>query len=326
MCTFNGERYLPEQLESFAKQTRPPDEVVICDDQSSDNTLALIRQFAAAFRVRVESNAQQLGSMKNFEKAIGLCAGDIIVLADQDDVWLSNKLQCLEAEFERAPEVGLVFSDAELIDDEGQGLGRRLWEQIGLGDTERARLNGGNGLIDLLRGATATGATLAFRAKYKSLILPIPENLTVIHDAWIALIVSCVARVLPLDQPLVQYRQHPLQQVGPRRRLTAPGGLGAVVAGQAGDAASRANPYDATLTLARAASARLTEVSREFDGQRAKRQLGAMIKHLEARAHLTQSLVPRMPLVLRELLTLRYWRFSNGISSAVKDLFYGSLS
>src|SRR5258708_37621369 len=94
MCTYNGARFLPEQLESIAAQTKLPDELVVCDDRSTDGSVEIIRSFAqrAPFEIRLDINANNLGSTKNFEKAIGLCQGEIIALADQDDVWCPQKL------------------------------------------------------------------------------------------------------------------------------------------------------------------------------------------------------------------------------------------
>ena len=89
MCTYNGARFLSEQLESIAVQTRLPDELIVCDDRSTDGSVEIIRNFAlhAPFEIRLEINTNNLGSTKNFEKAIGLCKGEIIALADQDDVF-----------------------------------------------------------------------------------------------------------------------------------------------------------------------------------------------------------------------------------------------
>src|SRR5437773_11189037 len=96
--TYNGAAYLKEQLESFAAQTRTPDELVISDDQSTDDTLRLIEEFVttAAFPVRLSVNESNLGTAKNFEKAISLCRGDVIVLSDQDNVWHSDYLESVE--------------------------------------------------------------------------------------------------------------------------------------------------------------------------------------------------------------------------------------
>jgi glycosyltransferase involved in cell wall biosynthesis len=324
MCTYNGAPFVSAQLESFAAQTRMPDELVACDDGSDDQTVAILRRFAAGanFPVRIEINSQRLGVVKNFEKAIKLCNGDLVALSDQDDVWLPEKLARMEAEFAGSPALGLVFSDAELIDVAGNQKGRRLWDQLSVDHDERCRLVAGRGLQDLIRGATVTGATLAFRARYAALAaFPLPDNLAMIHDGWIALILSCVSRVAAIEQPLILYRQHRDQAVGARPR-PAPvrGGLAAVAAGESGKALRRSNPYDATLVVARAAHDRLVQAGAELDSFTARAELGALITHLETRAELPPSFWRRLGPVLRELSTMRYFQFSNGFASALKDL------
>src|SRR4051794_13032642 len=111
MTTFNGERYLREQLDSLSAQDRLPDELVVCDDGSSDGTLEMVRAFAASspFEVRLVENDERLGVTGNLEKAISLCDGELIALCDQDDVWRSDKLQRLEQMFIAKPRLGLVF-------------------------------------------------------------------------------------------------------------------------------------------------------------------------------------------------------------------------
>src|ERR1700721_581226 len=106
LCTYNGERFLPEQLRSIGEQSRLPDELVGCDDASTDRTLGIIEDFArqAPFPVRIEVNAANSGSTPNFAKAIGMCKGDSIVLADQDDVWVPSKLAALETALTFNPE------------------------------------------------------------------------------------------------------------------------------------------------------------------------------------------------------------------------------
>src|SRR5690349_20095217 len=124
MCTYNGARFLPEQLESIAAQTRLPGELVVCDDRSTDESAEIVRDFArrSPFSVRLEINQENLGSTKNFEKAIGLCQGEIIALADQDDVWHGQKLSCLAGVLENDDRIGAVFSDAELIEENSRPL------------------------------------------------------------------------------------------------------------------------------------------------------------------------------------------------------------
>jgi hypothetical protein len=322
MCTYNGARFVGEQLESIAAQTHTPFELVVCDDRSADETARIVASFAASapFHVRLHVNERNLGSTKNFERAVSLCAGDLIALSDQDDAWLPGKLAQLAAEFERAPDAGLVFSDAEIVDESARPTGRRLWEQIGFDRAGRERLAAGRAVGDLLSGATVTGATTALRARFRSLVLPIPEGLPVIHDAWMALLVACVAEVRALEEPLVLYREHEGQQVGPLAREASVGGFSAVAAGEAREALRRENPYDAVLDLARAARQRLADRREEFDSRDARAKLEARITHLEARRSLPRARLRRAPRVLRELLALRYHRYSKGVASAAKDL------
>src|ERR1700739_4682208 len=97
MCTCNGARYLEEQLESIALQSRLPYELIVCDDQSTDDTLAILKRFQAeaTFAVKVVRNSQRLGSTRNFDQAIGLARGELIALCDQDDRWGTQKLERL---------------------------------------------------------------------------------------------------------------------------------------------------------------------------------------------------------------------------------------
>src|SRR3989339_673267 len=94
MCTYNGEKYIEQQLNSFLTQTILPNELVICDDCSKDKTIEILQEFSkkAKFPVRIYLNEKNLGSTKNFEKAIGLSKGDIIFCSDQDDVWHNQKI------------------------------------------------------------------------------------------------------------------------------------------------------------------------------------------------------------------------------------------
>lgn len=323
MCTYGGARFVGAQLESIAAQTRPPDELVVCDDRSPDETAGVVRRFAAGapFPVRLYVNERNLGSTKNFERAVSLCEGELIALCDQDDVWLPGKLARLEEEFRRRPRAALVFSDAEVADEAARPTGRRLWESVGVGREELGRLRAGRGLGDLLSGSTVTGATAALRADLRRLVLPIPAGLPLIHDAWIALLAACVGEVSAVEEPLVLYRRHAGQQVGPVGRKTAAGGLSALAAGEVASALARANPYGETLAVARAVRGRLLERRGEgFDDAAALAELDGRIAHLEARRGLPRSRLRRTWPVLRELVSLRYERYSNGVASAAKDL------
>lgn len=329
MCTYNGARFLGAQLASVAAQTRTPDELVVCDDRSADETERVVRDFAATapFPVRLHVNEQNLGSTKNFERAVSLCGGELIALADQDDVWLPQKLARLEEEFARDASALAVFSDAGIVDEESRPTGQGLWESVGVRADELARIERGRGIGDLLRGATVTGATLAVRASLRGLALPFPTDLALIHDGWMSLLAACVGGVRPVAERLVLYRRHGSQQVGPLARPESEGGMRAVVAGETLGALSRENPYDSTLAVARAARTRLadarargSELAGGAQAARSIEELDARITHMDARRTLPRARLGRAAPVLKELLALRYHRFANGFASAAKDL------
>src|SRR5690606_28186050 len=135
MCTYQGERYLPEQLASVLAQRVLPDSMVIVDDASTDGTVGIAREFAeqAPFPVDVNVNARNLGFARNFERAISLADGEVLVLSDQDDVWMENRLQRIGRVFDEASEVAFVFSDAELVDGELRPLRERLSAAVQFG-------------------------------------------------------------------------------------------------------------------------------------------------------------------------------------------------
>ncbi len=217
MCTYNGERYVLEQLDSIAKQKRPPDELILVDDGSSDATLSMVRQFAQSvpFKVCIYENEQNVGSTKSFERAVMACMGDIIAFADQDDVWREDRLLKTEAYFLQNPTMNAVFSDAELIDENSEPKGRRIWEEVQFTPEARTRWVQGEAYQLLYFGYVVTGATLSIRRSVVSIITPFPTHVPVlIHDAWIALILALHNSIGFIDECLISYRQHTQQQVG----------------------------------------------------------------------------------------------------------------
>src|SRR6202789_3618532 len=174
LCTYNGERFLPQQLASIAKQTRPPDELVVCDDRSTDRTVALLQEFAASspYPVRIFENEHNLGYAANFERAIRLCEGNLIALSDQDDIWYPIRLERSEQEFAAHPEAGLVFSDGDIINDHDQLAGMRLWPHFGFVGEAKERLLAGDRTV-LVKNRFVTGATVMFRSRLREGSLPI---------------------------------------------------------------------------------------------------------------------------------------------------------
>lgn len=215
MCTYNGARFLPEQLASIRAQTLQPFEMVVCDDGSTDETPALIEQFAseASFPVRWVRNERNLGSTKNFEKAISLCTGELIALCDQDDRWRPRKLEVLTAVMGIRPSLVGVFSDADLLDERGEELDGSLWNSIQF-KTQDARAFARDQTLFLLQRPLVTGACFLFRSNLRDVFSPIPHEWT--HDMWIALCLSTCGSLCALNDKLIAYRLHNTQQLGIR--------------------------------------------------------------------------------------------------------------
>lgn len=213
MCTYNGALFLEQQLESMLIQTTQPDELIVCDDGSTDQTLEILNKFAktAPFVVSIFKNNQQpLGSTKNFEKAISLCSGKIIVLSDQDDVWMPNKICMLKRAIDDG--AGLVFSDATLVNANLEPLGYSLFDSLNLNKSEKELIELKKLAQVLLRRNVITGATVAFSRKHLELIMPISKNW--VHDAWLGFLIACVDNVHVIHIPLIKYRQHSNNQIG----------------------------------------------------------------------------------------------------------------
>jgi glycosyltransferase involved in cell wall biosynthesis len=310
LCTYNGAKFIREQLESIATQSRLPDELIICDDDSHDSTLDLVKRFAAAapFTVRVHANPRNLGSTKNFEQAVSMCRGDIIVLSDQDDVWRQDKLFQMETFLAAAPEMAAVFSDAEMVDADLHPLGYRLWQSLRLTRFQQNRIRNGAAIEVLLKCNVVTGATLAFRSQFRTQLLPIPDDW--VHDGWIALLLASTARLGVIAEPLLLYRQHASNQLGALRKGVVEKledlqrrdrGIFSTYRNQCLEAKSR---------LLQIGVASTAPVIRMLDDK---------VNHLEWRGSLPTLRPLRLPGILHELVNWRYFRYSNGGQSAALD-------
>lgn len=227
LTCFNGQQYLRQQLESILTQSMPVDEIVIGDDGSTDATHAIIAEFENNYgnKIRAFFNQKNCGTVKNLEKILPLCKGDIIFFADQDDVWHLDKVSRVTDIFDNAPNVLLIFTDAELIDSNGDSLGDTLWKRWNF--TNRARRIWRESSIrafqDLVNNNNkATGATMALRKKMLQYALPMELPDDYWHDAWFALHAAARRGLVFIEEPTIAYRVHALQQVGVTRRATPP--------------------------------------------------------------------------------------------------------
>ncbi|HEY1921764.1 MAG TPA: glycosyltransferase [Tepidisphaeraceae bacterium] len=315
LCTWNGEKFLRAQLDSIASQTMPAQEIVVCDDCSTDTTQQIIRDFAGRCNipVRFEINAARLGVTRNFQKTISLCTGQIIFLCDQDDVWRDDKVAKLVARFDD-PEIGLAFSNAEVVRKDLSPAGYDLWQSIWFNAAEQERVRSENTLPVLLRHSVAAGSTLAFRASYVPMILPIPD-LPHCHDIWITLLIACVGKIHPLNENLVRHRLHSANTVGMQNHnllsqiKMAKWQINSGAFKYAGDL------HEAALDRLRQFAAKDSRFDRNAE------LLAEKIRHSRLRQDMPKSWLHRLRPIADELRAGNYGKYSYGLKSVLQDLF-----
>ncbi|WP_158828764.1 glycosyltransferase family 2 protein [Mucilaginibacter lacusdianchii] len=195
LCTYNGAKYLKQQIDTLLNQTYTNIEIVITDDQSSDDTLSILEQYAAAdSRIIIHKNEKNLGYAKNFEKAIHLCKGKYIALSDQDDIWALNKIELLVNAIGNAL---LIYHDSEFVDNEEQSLGKM---------SDVLNMYSGNDPLALVFDNCVSGHSCMFKAE----LLPQlgPFNPKLFHDWWIAFVAANKGSIVYLNEVLVKYRRH----------------------------------------------------------------------------------------------------------------------
>lgn len=197
MATYNGEKYLEEQLNSIVQQTIHPYEVVISDDNSTDTTLEVVEKFKSKLNIRLYQNKHNLGFLKNFEKAIHYAEGDFIALCDQDDIWCNNKLDVL---INNIDDKSLVYSDSLLIDSLGNSLNRTLSEKL------RNKFHSSQSALEFLYDNSISAHSMMFRKELIKYLGSFPEN--IYFDAYIAATAASLNGIKFVDQNLVKYRQH----------------------------------------------------------------------------------------------------------------------
>ena len=218
MATYNGERFIGEQLESIAAQTHREWELWVRDDGSSDATLSVVRDFAGRHpgRVRViEDDEKHLGPCRNFARLMELALresdAEYFALSDQDDVWREDKLEvqldAIRGLLEDRP--ALVFSDLEVVDEALRVLHASFWKMARYDPVRGVRIPA------LLSRNVVTGCTILMNRLLLKQALPVPQEAP-IHDWWLALVASVFGSIVHVPRALVQYRQHGSNAIGAR--------------------------------------------------------------------------------------------------------------
>lgn len=206
LATYNGAHYITEQLNSLIHQSLVPDEIIIVDDCSTDNTLEIIEQFDfGSISVRVLKNIQNLGVIKTFKKSILACNCEYIFLCDQDDIWHQDKLEVCYSRIKTLEKLYLeipilVISDLKLINANGHSLEKNFWEEH-----KMKPMNTGFGLA--LVNNEAVGCSMMFNRSMKNFLYQMPDDI-LMHDHWIYLISKSFGICEIIDAGLVDYRVH----------------------------------------------------------------------------------------------------------------------
>ncbi|MBM3400714.1 MAG: glycosyltransferase family 2 protein [Bacteroidetes bacterium] len=196
LCTYNGEEFLREQLESIVNQTYSPIELIIVDDSSSDNTYEILVEFAANHSfIKLFQNLENIGYIKNFEKALNLCSGDFIALSDQDDIWDRTKI---EKQVNKIGSNLLIYHDSEFIDQNGQSLNKKM--------SDIMNFYRGNEPEAFLFFNCISGHSVLMKKQLRDELLPFPD--AYFHDWWMGYVATNLGSVDFMEECLVKYRQH----------------------------------------------------------------------------------------------------------------------
>lgn len=218
LCTYNGEKFIRQQLDSIVHQVLPVSEIIVSDDCSTDNTMAIVKEFADRFTSIswiISCNSDlRLGVLRNFERALLLCTGDIIFLSDQDDIWLPNKTEQIVSTFNNNNKTQLIFSDALLIDECGNILSSySLFDVVGL-STLKNHWNAGLEFEIENMGQRLLGCTFGIKKELINKTIPFINRTDLLHDAQLAMNAVIHNTVYMLPERLMYYRIHSNNTVG----------------------------------------------------------------------------------------------------------------
>ena len=198
MATYNGEKYIEEQIQSILRNLGENDEFIISDDGSKDNTVNIIEKYRKNDKRIILLEGPKKGVKKNFENAIEKTTGDYIFLTDQDDIWEENKIVEILEDFEKNKDITLIVHDASVFASDTNKI---------IYDSFFEFRNSGKGVIKNIYKNTYIGCCMAISSEIKKYILPIPNNIEM-HDQWIGIINDIKFDTMFIDRKLIKYRRH----------------------------------------------------------------------------------------------------------------------
>lgn len=211
MATYNGEKYISEQIESILNQTYSNFRLIISDDCSTDNTRKILESFRKKDkRIKIYFQEKNMGYIKNFEFLLNKVENELYMLSDQDDIWNADKVEkSINKMLEKHAD--LVFCDLLLVNQDGELISNSFWKEKKL----KRKIKKDKNKIGLRLNNYITGCTILSKKSFLKYVLPLPSNTKyLIHDFWIAIVISLKGKIEYIEEPLVKYRQHKSNQVG----------------------------------------------------------------------------------------------------------------
>lgn len=196
LCTYNGEKYIKEQLDSIVLQSYKKLEIIITDDNSSDRTLEFIKSYNDN-RIKIIKNNKNIGYNLNFQKCLNLCSGEYICISDQDDIWNRNKVFDLYGKIKNSV---MVYSDSELIGEDNQSLGSNMSDLLNVKFTHI------KSPLELVFRNIISGHSMMFNRRLLSVALPVPNG--IYYDWWLAFAAAASDRIEYSESTLVKHRKH----------------------------------------------------------------------------------------------------------------------
>lgn len=196
LCTFNGEKFIKEQLDSLLNQTYDNLEIIVIDDASTDLTASILKEYSTIYpQLQIHFNTKNIGFNENFKKAIRLCKGAYIAVSDQDDIWLPQKIQILVNQIGKNQ---LIYHDSEFIDEHGKSLKMKT--------STHHLFAEGSCSESFLYFNCVSGHAILFQRDLAKMLDFLPQDMY--YDWWLAYSAACTAKIKALDDVLVKHRKH----------------------------------------------------------------------------------------------------------------------
>jgi glycosyltransferase involved in cell wall biosynthesis len=313
--SYNSAGWITEQVTSILRQQPEPDELVLGDDGSTDDTVEIVERLVAKHRAAgggielVVRRHQNLGTTANFADALAAARGDLIALSDHDDVWHAGKLAAMRQAFAADDDLLLAHSDARLIDGGGAPLGITLLDALEATRAERDGLERGDAFATLLRRNLVTGATVVIRRDLLDVAAPFADGW--VHDEWLAIIAAATGGLRLLPATLIDYRQTGANQIGARRPTMAD------------RMAKLREPREPRASWLVSRTTELVEALERLGIDVPAERLAAArarLAHEERRRALPRVRIARIPRVLAATARGDYSRYSRGAIDVLRDL------